>query len=92
MLCYLNDGFEGGETRFIELPTEAAGHATADKLVVPYKGLVSFWQHQVLHEGVRVTKGVKKVLRTDLMYRASKDIRRVGGVDSAEYRLMTSEL
>lgn len=92
LLCYLNEDFEGGETRFIDLPSKRPGQAPSNKVVSPSTGLVSFWQHQVLHEGMRVTRGFKRVLRTDLMFLSPGPIRRVAGINSAEYQLITSHL
>ena len=58
-LVYLNEDFEGGETVF----------PTLGRTVVPRTGMALLFQHRVLHEGAEVTRGVKYVLRTDLMYR-----------------------
>lgn len=61
MMVYLNDGFEGGETRF---------HISKPALtVVPEKGMALVFMHRLVHEGVPVVKGRKYVLRTDVMYR-----------------------
>lgn len=60
-MIYLNGGFEGGETRFLEL-----GEA-----VVPRPGLALLFQHPILHEGSEVTAGIKYAIRSDIMYRAS---------------------
>jgi hypothetical protein len=56
LMVYLNDGFEGGETRF-----ERA-------LIKPVKGTALFFIHHLLHEGAEVKRGRKYVLRTDVMY------------------------
>lgn len=63
-MMYLNDGFEGGETKF-HLPT---GMLT----VQPVSGLALFFVHHRLHEGAPVVQGRKYVLRTDVMYRRKK--------------------
>jgi predicted 2-oxoglutarate/Fe(II)-dependent dioxygenase YbiX len=55
-MIYLNDDFEGGETRF--------ERAT----VRPVKGMALFFDHPMLHEGAEVKRGRKYVLRTDVMY------------------------
>ncbi len=57
-MVYLNDDFEGGETRFYE-----HGH-----VVVPETGMALLFIHRQLHEGCTVTKGTKYVLRSDVMY------------------------
>jgi prolyl 4-hydroxylase len=64
MLLYLNDGFEGGATE-IDL---------GDPLAVrPRPGSALFFAHAVRHQGARVTRGRKYVLRTDVMYRCSEE-------------------
>jgi len=60
LLVYLNDGFEGGETRFL-----ASGEA-----VRPRTGAALLFAHRVLHEGAAVSRGTKYVLRSDVMYAA----------------------
>jgi prolyl 4-hydroxylase len=64
LIYYLNDGFEGGETRFFS-------RGQAPMTVTPRAGSALFFQHPVLHEGAAVTVGRKYVLRTDVMYRAT---------------------
>lgn len=58
-MVYLNEGFEGGATRFHHYGTE----------VVPKTGTALLFQHRLLHEGCVVHSGVKYVLRSDIMYR-----------------------
>ncbi|MBL9112887.1 MAG: 2OG-Fe(II) oxygenase [Myxococcales bacterium] len=60
LLLYLNDGFEGGATRFVDDGVD----------VVPETGKVLVFAHHLLHEGVAVTAGTKYVLRTDVLYGA----------------------
>jgi prolyl 4-hydroxylase len=55
-MVYLNQGYEGGATRF-----EAAK-------VVGQIGTALFFEHGLIHEGAEVTKGVKYVLRSDVMF------------------------
>ena len=57
-LVYLNDDFEGGQTRFYE----------HDTLVRPTQGMALFFVHNQLHEGCEVVSGRKYVLRTDVMF------------------------
>lgn len=60
-MIYLNDDFSGGETAF---------HAfTEDISVKPKRGAALLFQHYLLHEGCTVDRGVKYVLRSDVMYR-----------------------
>ncbi len=59
-MVYLNENFEGGETAFLVDP---------EKIIKPQTGMGLIFQHPIIHEGCEVAKGVKFVLRTDLMYR-----------------------
>ncbi len=65
VLVYLNEGFEGGATRF---------HEQLDDVVVPLRGRTALFQHKVRHEGEPVTEGTKYALRTDILYAADHDI------------------
>lgn len=58
-LVYLNEGFGGGETSFLDL----------GQTILPRTGLGLLFQHRVLHEGCVVTSGRKYAVRTDIMYR-----------------------
>jgi predicted 2-oxoglutarate/Fe(II)-dependent dioxygenase YbiX len=60
-LIYLNDDVEGGSTNF-HLP---GGEVMK---VRPRAGSALVFLHKHLHEGGEVTRGVKYVLRTDVMY------------------------
>lgn len=59
LVFYLNDGFTGGDTDFIEL----------DKRVAPQLGRALLFQHRVTHRASEVHAGEKFVLRTDVLYR-----------------------
>ena len=59
-MVYLNEGFTGGETAFLDLGVAIA----------PRPGLALLFQHPVLHEGCEVTAGIKYAVRSDVMYRA----------------------
>jgi hypothetical protein len=61
-IVYLNDDFEGGETRF-----EGLG------IVKPKLGTALIFPHELRHEGMMVTKGVKTVLRSDIVYRLDQE-------------------
>jgi prolyl 4-hydroxylase len=56
LMVYLNDDFEGGETRFEQV------------VIKPLTGKALFFVHHLLHEGAEVKRGRKYVLRTDVMY------------------------
>jgi predicted 2-oxoglutarate/Fe(II)-dependent dioxygenase YbiX len=62
-MVYLNDGFEGGETKFYLQD----GRLRVSVKPETGKALV-FW-HSQLHEGAPVRQGRKYVLRSDVMYR-----------------------
>jgi predicted 2-oxoglutarate/Fe(II)-dependent dioxygenase YbiX len=55
-MIYLNDDFEGGETAFDDLS------------IAPIAGNALCFIHEQKHEGRPVMKGVKYVLRSDVMY------------------------
>jgi prolyl 4-hydroxylase len=55
-MLYLNDDFEGGATIFENCAIE------------PKQGSLLIFLHQLTHEGSEITKGIKYVLRTDVMY------------------------
>jgi predicted 2-oxoglutarate/Fe(II)-dependent dioxygenase YbiX len=57
-MVYLNDDFEGGETRFLEA------------VIKPVAGTALCFAHRLLHEGAEVVRGRKYVMRTDVMYSA----------------------
>ncbi|MEL6181936.1 MAG: 2OG-Fe(II) oxygenase [Myxococcota bacterium] len=60
-MVYLNGGFEGGATRFLD------GDGCT---VVPEEGKALLFAHMLMHEGAAVTSGCKYVLRSDVMYPA----------------------
>ena len=59
LVFYLNEGFDGGQTDFVELRQS----------IVPRTGRALLFQHRILHEATEVTRGAKFVLRTDILYR-----------------------
>lgn len=56
-MVYLNENFEGGETKFDELT------------IYPKTGSALCFIHEQKHESIPITKGIKYVLRSDVMYR-----------------------
>lgn len=58
LVFYLNEGFEGGATEFVELGAT----------VTPRAGRALLFQHRVLHRACEVDRGEKFVLRTDVLY------------------------
>jgi hypothetical protein len=65
VLVYLDDGFEGGHTRFFA--DRSASEVTG--VIVPAIGKAAFFDHLLWHDGAPVERGIKHVLRTDVMYR-----------------------
>eukprot|EP01085_Mycamoeba_gemmipara_P000759 Mycagemm_TRINITY_DN10321_c5_g2::TRINITY_DN10321_c5_g2_i1::g.759::m.759 type:complete len:269 gc:universal TRINITY_DN10321_c5_g2_i1:29-835(+) len=73
LLLYLNDDFEGGETRFF--PDRQHCRFLRDRevkeptdIITPVAGQALLNIHPILHEGSEVSRGVKYVLRTDVLY------------------------
>jgi len=56
-MIYLNDDYEGGNTTFNQMA------------IHPKRGLALIFLHDLEHEGSPIIKGVKYVLRTDIMYK-----------------------
>lgn len=63
-MVYLNQDFEGGETRFELLNCSEA------ITVVPQMGMGLLFLHNLRHEGAPVLNGLKYVLRSDVIYSA----------------------
>lgn len=63
---YLDDGFDGGRTRFYD---GRRGMQVA--AVQPVRGRAIVFDHDLWHDGEPVTRGVKHVLRTDVLYRST---------------------
>ena len=55
-MIYLNEGFTGGETDFLNCR------------ITPRRGAALLFPHLLRHQGDPVKKGIKYVLRTDVMY------------------------
>ncbi|MBU7587533.1 MAG: 2OG-Fe(II) oxygenase [Nostoc sp. TH1S01] len=71
-MIYLNDGFEGGETRFHFYSRFAENLPSI--AVVPVTGTALCFVHDLVHEGTAVIQGRKYVLRSDVMYRQHSKI------------------
>lgn len=61
---YLNEGFKGGSTTFLNKFDSKDGGLE----VVPKTGSVLIFQHDILHEGSILEEGRKYAIRTDVMY------------------------
>jgi len=69
ILLYLNDGYKGGCTTFLN-PIAFTGDYTADDMY-PIKieaGMVLMFEHAILHEGSILEAGIKYCMRTDVMF------------------------
>lgn len=62
ILFYLNDGFEGGNTTFLDMNGKQKYEVQLSA------GMVLLFQHDILHEGSILRDGVKYCLRSDVMY------------------------
>ncbi|MGK3760948.1 MAG: hypothetical protein ACI8RD_013266, partial [Bacillariaceae sp.] len=84
-LIYLNDNFDGGETKFyypVSTTTSTNNDNDNEKTslvargVIPKRGSVLVFPQgntaSLLHEGSAVTKGIKYVIRTDVLYQHIK--------------------
>lgn len=58
-MVYLNDDFEGGETKF------------NDVTIVPEMGKALLFIHEQKHESTEIVSGTKYVLRSDVLYSAA---------------------
>lgn len=65
ILVYLNDDFEGGETRFFE---------QTEQTIIPKRGMVAIFQHKIRHEGCLVRRGFKYAIRSDVIYESPEPI------------------
>ncbi|KAL0486815.1 hypothetical protein AKO1_001153, partial [Acrasis kona] len=75
MIIYLNDNYEGGNTVFYNRPTDGVLPYSGElelsypHPIVPTKGGVLIFNHDVLHEGLKITKGTKYIIRCEIMFR-----------------------
>ena len=68
-MVYLTDDFAGGATEF-NLKRQGVIRVDDPLLTVtPVAGTALLFRHAILHQGATVTKGLKYVLRSDVMYR-----------------------
>jgi len=59
-MIYLNEDYEGGSTTFSKISIQ------------PRQGMALIFLHSLEHEGSAVTRGIKYVLRTDIMYQLNE--------------------
>ncbi|CAF1390723.1 unnamed protein product [Adineta steineri] len=79
LLIYLNDDFQGGETRFF--PDKQHCRFLRDienkqpvHVIEPKQGMALVNIHNILHEGSKVQSGIKYVLRTDILYQKPMEL------------------
>lgn len=88
LLVYLNEDFEGGETgywpdhngihcRFLRNEEKQSCKKDHQVVIKPKTGLMVVQDQNILHEGLPPTKGVKYILRTDIIHER-KAIRSLG--------------
>lgn len=65
---YLNEGYAGGSTRFLNERNESQYYE-----VIPKVGSVLIFEHDIFHEGAELFSGRKYSLRTDVMYSFFQD-------------------
>ncbi|MBC3916425.1 2OG-Fe(II) oxygenase [Undibacterium sp. CY18W] len=71
-MIYLSDeaDFDGGDTVFFDAgPESASAEAGILGRITPKAGSLILFDHSLWHAGEVVTRGVKHILRSDLMYR-----------------------
>ena len=70
-LIYLDDDYTGGETTFF-VPDQGQRSGSLVSVAVPKGSVLCFFhgehEHSLLHEGSLVTKGVKRIVRSDVLY------------------------
>ncbi|XP_037050635.1 probable prolyl 4-hydroxylase 3 [Bradysia coprophila] len=59
---YLNEGFDGGETTFMDYDE------VMRVPVIPKTGMILVFEHDLYHEGSLVRSGFKYTIRTDVLY------------------------
>jgi len=72
---YLNEGFKGGETTFLN-PDVGKDKLSKKKNrvpVVPKTGMILVFEHDLYHEGSLLKSGQKYTIRTDVLYQTIKN-------------------
>jgi hypothetical protein len=78
-MIYLTDGgeFEGGDTVFFNAGPESNSQSDSTPNIIarirPTAGTLIVFDHSLWHSGETVTKGIKHIMRSDLMYRRLDD-------------------
>ena len=72
-MIYLNDDFEGGETRFYNEIQRHYAKPDPDNVVYTYRPQVGdalIFNSQITHDGGKVSSGYKYIMRSEIMFRA----------------------
>ncbi|HLK55943.1 MAG TPA: 2OG-Fe(II) oxygenase [Chthonomonadaceae bacterium] len=78
-LIYLNTDYEGGETIFRDYTYENDTANVHEIRIVPEVGMGLFFVHERKHEGSAVISGRKYLLRTDVLYEATRSGSTISG-------------
>lgn len=68
-MIYLNENMEGGATTFFDRRKKGSNKMTINRIIRPKTGMGLAFDHLLFHEGSKVEKGIKYVLRSDLYYK-----------------------
>lgn len=78
-MLYLNEGFEGGSTNFVDEKQElwkdpitqiyCAEESNILMRIVPKTGMAIVFRHHLLHEGQQLKSGVKYIMRSEVMHK-----------------------
>ena len=63
VLIYLNDDYKGATTNFLDV--KGSDRKYAPKIT---QGMALIFEHKIYHEGAELLKGVKYIIRTDVMF------------------------
>lgn len=70
-MIYLNEVKDGGATHFLSDSSNPPRGRILEKLQ-PEPGMLLIFQHNIYHEGEELNKGVKYLMRSDIMYELVK--------------------
>lgn len=59
---------EGGATTFFDRRSKGQKKLTINRIIYPQTGMALAFDHLLFHEGSIVKKGIKYVLRSDILY------------------------
>lgn len=68
MVIYLNDDFSGGHLNFLRHKSSSSERDNVLASVTPTTGTAAIFDQQLIHEGERLERGTKWLLRCDIAY------------------------